>query len=409
MGTRWIWTDRGRRNSGIDELRGLSILLVVLHHIGIRVPLSQTSLAGLLPHWLLQGLNFNGAEAVMLFFVISGFLITRRSQERWGELRRISLGGFYSLRVSRIVPLLLFVILVLSSCHLLGIPGFVIEKPGQSLGGALGAALGLYLNWYEGIHGYLPGGWDVLWSLSVEEVFYLAFPLACLLLSRVGLLVPALVLLAVSLPVTHAALAADGNEIWQEKAYLPGMAAIAVGVLAAMLVHRLQTPDFKVMLATALMGWVGVCMVLFAGSWVWKIVHHGYGLFLAMAAACIVISAHWRASLRSSAQPGLGLEWLRSWGRLSYEIYLSHMFCVFGGLALFNWAGLAGAWRFLWYPPILLVCWLLGTALSRRFTVPIERGLRRRLRSTRVIVPGAALRAAPPVGRRLPPGTGARP
>lgn len=73
-----------RRNSRIDALRGLSILLVVVHHIGIRAPLSQTLLARVLPNWFLQGVNFNGAEAVVIFFVISGFLITRRAQERWG-------------------------------------------------------------------------------------------------------------------------------------------------------------------------------------------------------------------------------------------------------------------------------------------------------------------------------------
>ena len=135
-----------RRNSGIDALRGLSILLVVMHHIGIRVPLSQTLLARFLPHWLLQGVNFNGAEAVTIFFVISGFLITRRSQQRWGDLRGISLAGFYLLRMSRIVPLLLLVVAVLSLFHLLGVPRFVINKPGQSLAGAIASALGLYLN-----------------------------------------------------------------------------------------------------------------------------------------------------------------------------------------------------------------------------------------------------------------------
>src|SRR5665213_1697270 len=134
-----------RRNSRIDALRGLSILLVVVHHIGIRVPLSQTLLSGFLPHWLLQGLNFNGAEAVVIFFVISGFLITRRSQERWGDLRAISLSGFYRLRMSRIVPLLLLVVAVLSLFDLLGVPRYVINKPGQSLAGAIASALGLYL------------------------------------------------------------------------------------------------------------------------------------------------------------------------------------------------------------------------------------------------------------------------
>ncbi len=374
-----------RRNRGIDLLRGLSILLVVVHHIGLRVPLSQTLLATVVPAWLLQGLNFNGAEAVVMFFVISGFLITRRSQERWGDLRGISLKDFYLLRLTRIVPLLLLVIAVLSLLHLLGVPAFVINKPSQSLGGAIVSALGLYLNRYEGLHGWLPGGWDVMWSLSIEEVFYLAFPLACLVLGRTRVLVPALALLALSLPFTRAALAAGGNEIWLEKAYLPGMSAICVGVLGAILVHRVQVPSRRFVWMTGLVGWAGVCAILFAGSWVWKLVHNGNGLFLALAAAGIVLSAHWAQSAGAAAVRGLN--WLRSCGRLSYEIYLSHMFCVFGGLFLFNRMGPGGSWRFLWYPPILLACWLLGSALSRGFTLPIERHLRRRFSSTPMIRP----------------------
>ncbi len=77
------------RNQGIDALRGISILLVLIHHIGIRIPLAKTALATFLPKWLLSGLNWNGAEAVVIFFVISGFLITRRSHERWGELNHM--------------------------------------------------------------------------------------------------------------------------------------------------------------------------------------------------------------------------------------------------------------------------------------------------------------------------------
>ncbi|HEY1899359.1 MAG TPA: acyltransferase [Steroidobacteraceae bacterium] len=396
MGTRSSATEQ-RRNSAIDALRGLSILLVVVHHIGIRVPLSQTLLARVLPHWLLQGLNFNGAEAVIIFFVISGFLITRRSQERWGDLRDISVGGFYLLRMSRIVPLLLFVVAVLSLFHLLGVPRFVINKPGQSLGGAMASALGLYLNRYEGIHGYLPGGWDVIWSLSIEEVFYLAFPLSCLLLSRTRLLLPALGLLALSLPVTRATLTAGDNEIWLEKAYLPGMSAIAVGVLAALLVRRIPAVSHRLVVVMRLLGWAGVCTVLFADTWLWRLVHHGYGLFLAIAAACIVISAHWHETAKIGKAPIRGLHWLRSCGRLSYEIYLSHVFCVFGGLAIFNWSGPGGAWRFLWYPPILLACWLLGFVLSHGFTVPIERHLRRRFRSTPMAVPALICSPGPTV------------
>jgi peptidoglycan/LPS O-acetylase OafA/YrhL len=385
-----------RRNNAIDTLRGLSILLVVVHHIGLRVPLAKTLLGRFVPNWLLQGLNFNGAEAVILFFVISGFLITRRSQQRWGDLPGISFGDFYLLRLSRIVPLLLLVVAVLSLFHLAGVPRFVINRPGQSLGGAIASALGLYLNRYEGVHGYLPGGWDVIWSLSIEEVFYLAFPLTCLLLGRTRLLVPALVLLALSFPVTRTVLTAAGNEIWLEKAYLPGMSAIAVGVLAAILVRRVPAPRRRTVLAVRLIGWTGVVAVLFAGSWVWRLVHQGYGLFLAVAAAGIVISAHWDETAKRHAAPLWGLNGLRSCGRLSYEIYLSHMFCVFGGLALFNWSGPAGQWRFLWYPPILLACWLLGSLLSRGFTVPVERTLRRRFQSKQAALPLGNAALPPP-------------
>jgi len=113
--------------------------------------------------------------------------------------------------------------------HLAGVQDYVITHSNQSLPRAILSALGLHLNWYEGHTGYLPGNWDVLWSLSIEEVFYLAFPLVCLGLRRTWLMVPALALLALALPHSRAMLA--GNEIWQEKAYLPGMAGIAAGVL----------------------------------------------------------------------------------------------------------------------------------------------------------------------------------
>jgi peptidoglycan/LPS O-acetylase OafA/YrhL len=175
------------------------------------------------------------------------------------------------------------------------------------------------------------------------------------------------VLLALSLPVTRAALTAGGNEIWVEKAYLPGMSAIAVGVVTAMLARRIQVPSRRVVWVMGLVGWAGVCAVLFAGSWVWKFLHHGYGLFLAVAAAGIVLSTHWSETAGRGTAQVRGLIWLGSCGRLSCEVYLSHMFCVFGGLALFNWIGPGGPWRFLWYPPILEVCWLLGSILSCRF------------------------------------------
>ena len=98
--------------------------------------------------------------------------------------------------------------------------------------GLVASALSLTFNWYEGRTGWAPAGWDVLWSLSIEEAFYVGFPLLCVWLPR-RLLVALLLAWAVCMgPLRDLVPAAD--EVWREKAYLPGMAALAWGVLAAL-------------------------------------------------------------------------------------------------------------------------------------------------------------------------------
>jgi len=362
-----------RRNAGIDLLRGLSILLVVLHHIGLRIRLRKTELIDLLPEKLLNALNFNGYEAVFIFFVISGFLIASNALRRSGSLASIDLRAFYARRFSRIAPCLVLLVLVLSMLHLLGVQDYVIHREGQTLPRAIMAALGFHLNWYEGMTGYLPGGWDVLWSLSIEEVFYLGFPIVCLLTRRTWLLVPMLLALAVSLPWTRAALV--DNEIWQEKAYLPGMAAIATGVLGALLARRWPTVPPRVASALGIAGAVGLYLVMFEGKLLWSLMHNGYMLLLTCSALCLVLASAWAPFGHT---PWRGLNWLRSWGRLSYEIYLTHMFIVTAVVRLYKATGSDIAHGYLWYLPALPLCWLLGKATERWVSAPAEQWLRSR-------------------------------
>ncbi|WP_448098113.1 acyltransferase family protein [Luteibacter yeojuensis] len=361
------------RSPGIDTLRGASILLVVIHHLGLRLPLHKTALADWLPVPLLKGLVQNGYEAVFIFFVISGFLITRHALERDGRLRQVDWRAFYVRRIARIAPCLLGIVAILLVAHALHVPNYTIDRPGQSPLGATLSALTFTLNVYEGRTGWLPGGWDVLWSLSIEEVFYLAFPLVCLSLGRTRWLVPALVVLVLSVPFTRAAIV--GNEIWQEKAYLPGMGAIAAGVLAALAVgtgaaRSLTAPWGRVMLAVA--GLAGLATVMFSGGWLWKAIHDGYMLVLIGASVCLVLAS----PEGGRAWPGFG--WLRAMGRASYEIYLTHMFIVFSLVGCARVTGTDTVDGWIWYVPAVLGSWALGWLVARVVSEPANRGLRSR-------------------------------
>jgi peptidoglycan/LPS O-acetylase OafA/YrhL len=365
-----------RRNPGIDLLRGLSILFVILNHLGLRIPLKKTALADVLPTWFLSRLNYNGYEAVFVFFVISGFLIAGNALQRWGGLERIDLRAFYARRFARIMPCLLVLIVVLSALHLLAVPDYVISRPGQSLPGAIWSALGLHLNWYEGHLGYLPGNWDVLWSLSIEEVFYIGFPLICLLTRRRMVLLPLLALLALSMPWTHAAL--RGNAIWQEKAYLPGMSAIAIGVLGALLASRSRPLAPRTIRWLGWLGAIGLLATTIDGARMWELLRDGYMLLLSLSALCLLLACEQRQ--RSGEwRTWRGLDWLRSWGRLSYEIYLTHMFVVTTVVWLFRLGGSNFRLSLLWYLLALPLCWLLGRSVERWLSAPCDRWLRGRL------------------------------
>jgi peptidoglycan/LPS O-acetylase OafA/YrhL len=167
------------RMDGVDLLRGLAICLVLMNHVNMQLLGANVSYAQGLPRQVVSSLVWNGQFGVQIFFAISGFLITSTTLRRWGSVSSVNVIDFYRLRFARIAPLMMLLLLILSALHLAHVKGFVVAEKTGGLGRALAAALTFHVNLLEARRGYLPASWDVLWSLSVEEMFYLCFPLVC--------------------------------------------------------------------------------------------------------------------------------------------------------------------------------------------------------------------------------------
>ena len=148
----------------LDGLRAFAVLIVFAGHV------RGTPLPG-------------GFIGVDVFFVLSGFLITgllMREHARYGS---ISLRAFFQRRILRLYPALLLLCVVVLPMTAVS-PDFGVRS--TALG--LASALVYCFNIVGQLHRSAPSMVGNLWSLSVEEQYYLLWaPLAALLLSRFGL------------------------------------------------------------------------------------------------------------------------------------------------------------------------------------------------------------------------------
>ncbi|HEU0123646.1 MAG TPA: acyltransferase [Bryobacteraceae bacterium] len=353
----------------VDVLRGLCILSVVLLHIQIRIPFEKSWVGALLPRAARRVLFYNGFYAVKVFFVISGFLITANILRRWGSLPRLDLGAFYRMRFARIAPCLLALLAVLAVLHTAGVEGFVINPARAGLGEAMLAALTFHINVLEIRVGYLPASWDVLWSLSIEEVFYLAYPLLCRLAPRRWGLACVGLGLAVAGPFARTVWA-GGNEMAADKGYFTGFDCIAMGCAAAWLASELQ-PGVG---ARRALRWVG--LALLAQVAIYPIVtaplwRYGLDVTVLGAGAALFLAG---LETRQSTTPGWNpLAWL---GRSSYEIYLTHGFVTVAGAQLFHaWGQGPDATPF-WHVGMVAVSGVLGWLTARFYSEPLNQRLR---------------------------------
>jgi peptidoglycan/LPS O-acetylase OafA/YrhL len=361
------------RLDGVDLLRGLAIFFVLMNHVNMRLRLAGVPYTAGLPEQLVSSLFWNGQFGVQMFFAVSGFLITSTALRRWGSLARVGIRDFYLLRFARIAPLLFLLLGVLSILDLVHLKYFVVSSKTGGLGRALLAALTFHVNVLEARRGYLPANWDILWSLSVEEMFYLFFPLVSRVL-RGKALIGLFLIFVVLGPFGRTALA-DGNGVWKEYSYLGGMDAIALGCLTALLVSRVRFSRP----ALWSLGGFGTALLIFSLGFSiransWGLGRDGLNMTILAAGACMIIAAATQTRWRSPRVIGP----LLKLGERSYEVYLTHMFVVFAFFHLFVTAGKPMAATPALFITVIFVSALFGEVVARFYSEPMNRLLRRR-------------------------------
>ena len=297
----------------LDGIRAIAVIAVLLYH------------ADLL--WAPGG--FLGVE---VFFVLSGFLITALL---WSELVAsggLGFRGFWFRRARRLLPALFGLLLVTLAAFLIGWPHEI-----AAIRGDVAAAFTYSSNWYLiGVNrSYFqtvgrPSPFGHLWSLAIEEQFYLLWPLALVLLYKVvrrpkrvaGFIGGAALLSAIAMWVLY-----NGND--PSRVYY-GTDTRAAGLLigaALAVLWRPWTPGFKVKVSPRALelAALGAGAILVWAFWRWdefSSFTYRPGLQLVSLASAVLVAASVHPETRLHAV--LGWKPLRWIGRRSYGIYLWH-------------------------------------------------------------------------------------
>ncbi|MEO5904882.1 MAG: acyltransferase [Gemmatimonadaceae bacterium] len=164
-------TDHSNRLPALDSLRGFAALFVMMYHITMQAtPQSAPAIA-------FKQLFSLGWTGVDLFFVLSGFLITGLLVAAKGSTNYFRV--FYARRALRILPLYYATLIVL-----FGVPLFVTLPNDFVLSFRDQIWFWTYLQNFHWLGAKFSGLTGPLWSLAIEEQFYLVWPLLILLASR---------------------------------------------------------------------------------------------------------------------------------------------------------------------------------------------------------------------------------
>jgi peptidoglycan/LPS O-acetylase OafA/YrhL len=296
-----------RRIPSLDGLRAVSILIVMASHLG-------RADEGAALRWL-DEITLHGHLGVDIFFVISGYLITRLLAEERQRTGRVALGAFYLRRALRILPPFWVLLAVIGG---LGLVGVLVLTPAE-----LAESFLFVFNYHNPLQ---TSSWlSHTWSLSVEEQFYLLWPCVLALLGlargkRVAALLIALVpALRIGLLLTIPGIGPRVD--WM----LPTRADMLMwGCLAALMEGQ---PAFERALASAfrlrlqwaaglLLPLTGVFTHFLGGRYLFSVGYTAEGLAAAFVLAHAVRAPETLAGRLLNSKPAV---WI---GQRSYSLYL---------------------------------------------------------------------------------------
>jgi peptidoglycan/LPS O-acetylase OafA/YrhL len=364
----------GTRSARIDVLRGVAILCVLLLHFSLTYRLADSALASVLPVGFTRALIDNGNYGVTIFFVVSGFLITSNNLARFGEPAQVRLRAFYALRFARIAPPVLLALLLIVPLGALHVASFDNLKDGQILDVLSWAPtiLSVLTFWHNVLMerwGYFNYALNIYWSLSVEEVFYLIFPLACVLLRR-RLMVCLLCTLAIAIAPLYRFQHRD-DELYYLYGYLACFDAIAFGCLTAFAYRTLpwRGPSARAVRAGAALGLAVTYLLGFDG-------HEVFGFTMVALFTALLLPG---AMEPSAARPRGPVRLLAWFGRHSYELYLFHIVVLGVMRELVPRTHLARSLKLPFFVLFVLCSAAVAALIARRFADPVNRWLRARV------------------------------
>ena len=295
----------GRYRPDIDGLRALAVMPVILFHAGFGCP--------------------GGFVGVDVFFVISGYLITQII-DRDLSAHRFSVLLFYQRRIKRIFPALFGMLTTVLAVGYIVLPPRELQSLGETLIAASGFASNILFFRWAGYFAPSSESTPLLhtWTLSLEEQFYLCWPLLLLLLNRAPTVrwkIPTTALLLVATLLL--------SSIWVHRFpngafyLLPSRAwELALGAMlsfpsVANLAKRLPRPSAS-LISLAGIGMLGLAVARYGSATPFPGIT---ALLPCLGAALIIAAGEGGRSFGGSLLSLPPLVWI---GKISYSLYLWH-------------------------------------------------------------------------------------